>query len=31
MKERADVLGATLEIQSPAGQGTTVRCRVELR
>jgi signal transduction histidine kinase len=31
MKERADVIGASLEIQSPAGEGTTVRCRVTLQ
>jgi signal transduction histidine kinase len=31
MKERADVIGASLEIQSAPGEGTTVRCRVALR
>ena len=31
MKERAEVIGATLEIQSAPGEGTTVRCRLVLQ
>jgi signal transduction histidine kinase len=31
MRERADAIGATLEIDSSAGNGTTVRCRLEFR
>jgi signal transduction histidine kinase len=29
MRERADAIGAALEIDSSPGQGTTVRCRIE--
>jgi signal transduction histidine kinase len=29
MRERADAIGARLEIESAPGQGTTVRCRLE--
>jgi signal transduction histidine kinase len=29
MRERADAMGAALEIVSRPGQGTTVRCRLE--
>ena len=28
MRERADSIGARLEIESAPGQGTTVRCRL---
>jgi signal transduction histidine kinase len=31
MRERADAIGATLKIDSSAGNGTTVQCRLELR
>ena len=31
MRERADAIGATLEIDSAPGEGTTIHCRLELR
>ena len=30
MRERADAVGARLDIDSVPGQGTTVRCRLEV-
>lgn len=30
MRERADAIGATLELDSESGRGTTVRCRLEV-
>jgi signal transduction histidine kinase len=31
MRERADAIGASLEISSAIGKGTTVRCLLEQR
>jgi len=31
MRERADAIGATLEIDTAPGNGTTIRCRVEVQ
>ena len=31
MRERADAIGASLEIDSAPGEGTTVRCLLEQR